>query len=242
MEKYTSYAAYCWQVCQAMTDADKREKQAAVRDLANHMKDHAAELEAKGYTPQEAMERAIAAMGDPREVGTELNRQLPPKKFNKWCIIGPGILVAVAALLIARNACLFPVPVSRIQLYDIYQTGDTVTFSTLYNLGYSTSISNGEVEEDTFVWSVRQPLLAGPASDTFYYETYRFDMVYINARRQEAGLAPVTKVIFGGITVWTEGMSLPNEPQQESPPQESDGCTIYQLSPESLTSFMLPKE
>ena len=48
------------------------------RELTAHLEDHAAALEARGLSPQEARVRAVAAMGDPDEVGRALNRVHSP--------------------------------------------------------------------------------------------------------------------------------------------------------------------
>jgi hypothetical protein len=45
-------------------------------ELAAHLEDHAAALEQAGYDPKEARSRAVAAMGEPEEIGRTLNAQL----------------------------------------------------------------------------------------------------------------------------------------------------------------------
>ena len=48
------------------------------QELTAHLEDHAAALEARGLSPQEARVRAVAAMGDPDQVGRALNRVHSP--------------------------------------------------------------------------------------------------------------------------------------------------------------------
>ena len=52
------------------------DERAAIRaELEGHMEDHMEGLLELGYEPELAEERTLAAMGDPQEVGRELNKQ-----------------------------------------------------------------------------------------------------------------------------------------------------------------------
>ena len=44
------------------------------QELTDHLRDHAAALEEKGLSPEEAQSQAVAAMGDPAELGRALNQ------------------------------------------------------------------------------------------------------------------------------------------------------------------------
>lgn len=48
------------------------------QELTGHLQDHAASLEEKGLSPEEAQSQAVAAMGDPAELGRALNRVHSP--------------------------------------------------------------------------------------------------------------------------------------------------------------------
>ena len=61
------------------------------QELTGHLQDHAASLEEKGLSPEEAQSQAVAAMGDPAELGRALNRVHSPL----W-----GLTFAVLRLLI----------------------------------------------------------------------------------------------------------------------------------------------
>lgn len=70
------------------------DERAAIRaELEGHMEDHMEGLLELGYDPALAEQRTLAAMGDPKEVGRELNRQYP----LGWLIVGQ---MAMAAVLI----------------------------------------------------------------------------------------------------------------------------------------------
>ena len=70
------------------------DEQAAIQaELAGHIEDHMEGLLELGYSPELAEERTLDAMGDPKEVGRELNKQYP----LGWLIVGR---VAMAAVLI----------------------------------------------------------------------------------------------------------------------------------------------
>ena len=80
----------------------KREREAIRRELDGHMEDHMEALRALGYDEALAEERTIAAMGDPAEVGRELNRHYP----FRWLVIGRAAMIATLlfALLVAPPA------------------------------------------------------------------------------------------------------------------------------------------
>ena len=60
-------------------------------ELECHLQDHAEALEAAGHPPEQAQARALAAMGDPQEVGSALDREFPwagsssPGVPLSWC-------------------------------------------------------------------------------------------------------------------------------------------------------------
>ena len=74
----------------------KREREAIRRELDGHMEDHMEALRALGYDEALAEERTIAAMGDPEEVGRELNRQYP----FRWLVVKWGAQGAAVLLML----------------------------------------------------------------------------------------------------------------------------------------------
>ena len=51
---------------------------AITAELTAHLEDHAAALEARGLSPEEAAAQAVTAMGEPEELGRQLDRAHPP--------------------------------------------------------------------------------------------------------------------------------------------------------------------
>lgn len=76
--------------------ATGREKRDIRAELAGHLEDHALDLEERGCSAAEAREQAVAAMGDPGEIGEALNAQL--SKF--WLAIQVLAQVVAALLLL----------------------------------------------------------------------------------------------------------------------------------------------
>lgn len=68
---------FCDRVLAKVRHATPEEKAAIRAELDAHMEDHAAALLEAGYEEAEATERAMAAMGDPEEIGVELNKDYP---------------------------------------------------------------------------------------------------------------------------------------------------------------------
>lgn len=62
------------------------EREAVRRELDGHIEDHMEALRELGYDEALAQERTMAAMGDPEEVGRELEKQYP----LRWLILGPA--------------------------------------------------------------------------------------------------------------------------------------------------------
>lgn len=72
---------------------EKREIRA---ELAGHLEDHALDLEEQGCSTEEAREQAVAAMGDPGEIGEALNAQLS----DFWLTVQAVAQGAIAILLV----------------------------------------------------------------------------------------------------------------------------------------------
>ena len=70
-------------------------------ELAAHLEDHAAALEAQGISPDVAAQQAVAAMGDPYALGAELDRAHPPTlpRLSR-VLLALGLLILAAALVL----------------------------------------------------------------------------------------------------------------------------------------------
>ena len=55
---------------------------AITAELTAHLEDHAAALEARGFPSDVAVQQAVDAMGDPKEIGKELDKSHSP--FLGW--------------------------------------------------------------------------------------------------------------------------------------------------------------
>ena len=95
---------YCDRVLSCTRRLTGRERAAVRAELDGHIEDHMEGLLDLGYPPELAEERTMAAMGDPAEVGRELNRQYP----LGWLVIGR----AAAALTLA-TALLLAAPLAQ---------------------------------------------------------------------------------------------------------------------------------
>lgn len=81
-------------VCQYIRHATGREKQAIQAELSAHMEDHAQSLADAGYPKTYARQLAVEAMGDPEEIGRELDRAYP----RIWLVFPRAAAVVVVAL------------------------------------------------------------------------------------------------------------------------------------------------
>ena len=93
---------YTEQVLSSLRRVTHDEREAIRQELDGHMEDHMEALRELGYGEEEAEARTLAAMGDPAEVGRELNRQYP----FRWLAIGWAAMIATLlfALLVALPA------------------------------------------------------------------------------------------------------------------------------------------
>lgn len=80
---------FCREVIKHIPRATKAERSAIRRELQDHVLDAAQALEEGGCSSEDSMERAVARMGDPAEIGQALNAQLSPL----WLWLGRGCLV-----------------------------------------------------------------------------------------------------------------------------------------------------
>lgn len=80
---------YTAQVLAALRRVTRSEREAIRAEIDAHMEDHICALLDLGYEPELAEERTMALMGDPEEVGRELDKQYP----LRWLVIGRIALV-----------------------------------------------------------------------------------------------------------------------------------------------------
>ena len=104
------------------------------RELLAHLDDRRDALKAAGWSEADANERAVAAMGDPEEVGRQLNAVHKPLLGWVWKISG---WLAVAAVAVVLFAVLFDRP--TFSWYDWEKEGNLARFlqrdaSTYYHV------------------------------------------------------------------------------------------------------------
>ena len=87
---------YTAAVLSALRRVTSRERAAIRAELDGHIEDHMEALRELGYDEELAEERAIAAMGEPDEVGRELNKQ-----YTGW----GWVLVSRAAVVLTVVLC-----------------------------------------------------------------------------------------------------------------------------------------
>ena len=88
-------------VLTALRHVTDRERLAIRAELDAHIEDHIAALRELDYPPELAEERALAAMGDPTEVGRELNAC-----YQSWFWVILGRAAAVVTVLLCILALL----------------------------------------------------------------------------------------------------------------------------------------
>lgn len=76
-----------------------REKREIRAELAGHLADHALDLEERGCAAEEAREQAVAAMGDPGEIGEALNAQLSTFWLNVQVVVQGAIAILLILIL-----------------------------------------------------------------------------------------------------------------------------------------------
>ena len=72
-----NYNYFCDRVCSYIDYATGRELEQVRKELRDHLEDHARALVDIGRSPEEAEVSAILAMGDPEDIGREMNKQFP---------------------------------------------------------------------------------------------------------------------------------------------------------------------
>ena len=89
-------------------------------ELRAHLEDRAAMLEERGFSPEDAAARAVAAMGDPEEIGTALDREHSP--LWGWAALWADVAryLALAALALWLGLILMSV----VPAPELFHTGE----------------------------------------------------------------------------------------------------------------------
>lgn len=134
------FDAFCKAVTDAVYNATKQDKRAIRRELTEHLEDHAELLMEQGVPEREAIQRSIAAMGDPKEIGRALSQTYP---LWPWAV--SYLMVAALALLaIAFLAFSLSVP---------YMVSALQNRSTPENVA-SPSIPFEDVQRTDYSWEI----------------------------------------------------------------------------------------
>ena len=89
---------YTAQVLANLRRVTKAEREAVRAEIDGHMEDHICGLLDLGYPPALAEERTLSFMGDPAEVGRELNKQYPLGWLAaRWLAMAATVLILAAA-------------------------------------------------------------------------------------------------------------------------------------------------
>ena len=98
------FDTFCAQVCSAIRWEPARRMARA--ELTAHLEDHAEALAAKGLAPDLAAEHAVAAMGDPYELGRALDRAHPPTlpRLSRVAALAGALLLLAGIAVGARNS------------------------------------------------------------------------------------------------------------------------------------------
>ena len=98
-----AFDTFCARVCSAIRW--KPARKLAQAELTAHLEDHAQALAAKGLAPDLAAERAVAAMGDPYELGHALDRAHPPTlpRLSRMATLAGALLLLAGIAVGARN-------------------------------------------------------------------------------------------------------------------------------------------
>ncbi|MCI8539037.1 MAG: hypothetical protein HFF18_10330 [Oscillospiraceae bacterium] len=105
--------AYCAQVCARVRFRPARA--AIARELAGHIEDRKEAWNASGLSPEEAEAKAIAAMGDPAELGKALDRAHPCVWSYLFWVLKP-VTIAVCACCFFYFALLTVVMVFHVMI------------------------------------------------------------------------------------------------------------------------------
>ena len=95
---------FCGRVCGRVRFSPDHE--AITQELTAHLEDHMDALVARGFPPETAAQQAVAAMGDPEEIGRELDKSHSPLLgwFQIWFRVAVWGLAALVLLFTLPQA------------------------------------------------------------------------------------------------------------------------------------------
>ena len=95
---------FCGRVCGRVRFSPDHE--AITQELTAHLEDHMDALVARGFPPETAAQQAVAAMGDPEEIGKELDKSHSPLLgwFQIWFRVAVWGLAALVLLFTLPQA------------------------------------------------------------------------------------------------------------------------------------------
>ena len=102
------FETFCQQVCSVIRWPPAQ--RLARAELIAHLEDHAAALEERGISPEEAAAQAVAAMGDPYQVGHDLDRchsPLVPRLSQVLAVLACVLFLLGFSLGVTRMTGLF---------------------------------------------------------------------------------------------------------------------------------------
>jgi len=91
-----NYNSFCDKVCSYIDYATGKEIEGVRKELCDHLDDHAQALIDIGRSPEEAEVAAILAMGDPEDIGREMNMQFP----FVWLLLSRASAILAVLLII----------------------------------------------------------------------------------------------------------------------------------------------
>ncbi len=119
---------FCQKVCQMLRWKAARGPVSA--ELTAHLEDHAAALEARGLSPEEAAAQAVTAMGNPYALGHALDQTHPPTLPRvSRLFLAVGLLALFLGILLGlnRDSGLFALAGVVPQPPELsYDTGDSL--------------------------------------------------------------------------------------------------------------------
>lgn len=136
------HTEFCDRVLAMVRHATPEEKDAIRAELLDHMEDHAAALVERGRDPEAALSMAAEAMGDPEEIGQELDKQYP----FIWLAVSRVTLLFIILILLTLpiRLPLFPFFWDNIEArtQEIPMTLDNLHGSCIYTVDLRAEIGS----------------------------------------------------------------------------------------------------
>ncbi len=170
-----NYNSFCDKVCSYIDYATGKELEGVHKELRDHLEDHAQALINIGRSPEEAEVSAILAMGDPEDIGREMNKQFP----FVWLFLSRATVV-IAILL----ALMLISP-----LRDLY-----------YRVSESIEVRNSPMETFGHYGNAIDIRVELPENDVAYFYCADIDEYLANDHHALIGLVVYDKNPFGRVS------------------------------------------